>query len=197
MKRPIVLGFCVLVGLAGWVTPTRTQISVEIRGGLALPTGDFADLAETGTALGAELIFNFSEYVGAYAGYGRGDFDCDEDAEGSPCDPLEEFESSGFVLGVKGRLPLESPIVPWARVGAIFHDIKRGVGEAEGDAGFEVGLGVDIPLGDLFVVAPQARYRSYTVTETIDVGTGPTEVTNDVAFFSAELGLQFRFGSRR
>lgn len=193
MKRPIVLGALLLAGLVAVPSAARAQLplSVELHGGLALPTGDFGDVAETGMNLGVDGVVRVLPQISVYGGYSVGTFPCDETNLAVACDPNDEFESAGFSLGFRASLPLQSTLHPWAGAGAIFHDIKRGASEAGGDTGFEVAAGLEVELSHMITVGPQVRYRSYTVTEQNLAG---TETERDIGFYTIEIAGRLTFG---
>lgn len=66
-------------------------------------------------------------------------------------------------------------------------ELEDADGEAIDDsghgAGFEVGAGVMLPLGDRFRFGPEVRYRS--LGRELDVGTGATDV--DLNYFAFDL----------
>lgn len=193
MKRPIVPALLLLVGLAGFPSPgvAQASLSLELHGGLGVPTGDLGDVSEPGLALGVDIVVDVIEYLAAYGGYTVANFGCDDTSPDIDCAPTEEFDSSGFSLGIRGELPVASNLRPWASLGAVFHDIRLGVSEAEGDTGFEIGLGLELELSHMISVGPQVRYRSYSVTETPPE---EPETTTDVGFFTIEVAGRLHFG---
>lgn len=193
MKRPIALGALLLAGLVAVPSAARAQfpLSVELHGGLAMPTGDFGDLADTGMSLGVDGVVRVLPQLAVYGGYSLGTFGCSDAIIGTVCDPNDEFESAGFNLGVRASLPLQSTLHPWAGAGAIFHDIERGAAEAGGDTGFEVAAGLEVELSPMIRVGPQVRYRSYTVTEQNLAG---AEVQQDIGFYTIEIAGRLTFG---
>lgn len=193
MKRPIVPALLLLVGLGGLPSSGGAQapLSLELHGGLGVPTGDLEDVSEPGLALGVDIMVDVIEYVGLYGGYTVASFGCDDTSPDIDCAPTEEFDSSGFSLGIRGSLPVTSSLHPWASLGALFHDIQLGVSEAEGDTGFEIGLGLELGLSHMISVGPQVRYRSYAVTETLPDG---SESTTDIGFFTVEVAGRLHLG---
>lgn len=191
MKRPIVPALLLLLGLGGLPSFAGAQVplSLELHGGLGVPTGDLEDVSEPGLALGVDIMVEVIEYLGVYGGYTVASFGCDDTS--IDCAPTEEFDSSGFSLGIRGSLPVTSSLHPWASLGALFHDIQRGVSEADGDTGFEIGLGLELELSHMISVGPQVRYRSYSVTETLP---DESESTTDIGFFTIEVAGRLHLG---
>jgi hypothetical protein len=145
----------------------QIPLSIDVRGGAALPQGDLGDDA----ALAADMGWGFEGSVGLaltpmfslYGGgsryvYERGGDDTATDGE---------FVDQGFHAGAKVSLaPMLMGASPWVRGGVIFHDLEQDdAGATEEDtsteAGFEVGAGLEIPLGQVLSFTPGARYHSY------------------------------------
>lgn len=173
MKK-ITLGLLSVATAAAFVGPAHAQLpnftpfSVEVRGGLAFPTGDFAeseeDVAsvETGYTFGANATYHFIPLVGIYAGYTRNQFG----VEG--IDELEVIDQ-GFSAGVRLAIPTPLiPIDPYVKAGLVYHTLGF---EFEGDdedfidsdnsLGFEVGAGLGFGLGPKLSVTPQVTYTRY------------------------------------
>lgn len=193
MKRSIVPALLLLVGLGGLPPSGQAQVpfSLELHGGMGLPTGDFDDVSEPGLTLGVDIVVDPLPYLAIYGGYSVANFGCDETSQEIACDLTDEFDSSGFSLGARGRLPLASNMHPWVGLGAIFHDIQRGAAEADGDTGFEIAVGLEMELSYMISLGPQVRYRSYSVTETDLEG---TSVTFDIGFYTLEIAGRIHFG---
>lgn len=193
MRRPIVPALLLLVGLGGVPSSAGAQVplSLELHGGLGVPTGDLEDVSEPGPVLGVDIMVDVIEYLGVYGGYTVASFGCDDTSSEIDCAPTEEFDSSGFSLGIRGSLPVTSNLHPWASLGALFHDIQLGISEAEGDTGFEIGLGLELELSHMISVGPQVRYRTYSVTETLP---DESESTTDIGFFTVEVAGRLHLG---
>lgn len=169
-------------GAADAQTAPTTPFSVEVRGGIALPTGDFSDLAQTGYDFGANASFGFSPNAAVYAGYTFNSFSGDDDALG-----LEDvdFEVKGFNGGVRLGVPVGmAGLAPYVKGGAVYYEGEidvDGLGDADEEEneskwGFEVGGGVAIPLGMRGSFTPEVRY---------------TDV-EDLNFVTVDVGLRFR-----
>jgi hypothetical protein len=147
-------------------------LSFEGRGSMAFATGDFptgattAGGASSGWGVGVSAAYSFIPGLAIYAGLDRFTFGVSDDAQ-LPADA--EFVDNGFVAGARARLPLPMAATPWVRGGALFRTLQVRGGGVDGGAdprsdrspGFEVGGGVDIPLGMVLSFTPSVLYRSY------------------------------------
>ena len=148
--------------------PNFTPFSLEVRGGLVFPTGDFGESEddvgsiESGYTWGANATYHFIPLVGIYGGYTRNQFD----VEG-----LEELDviDEGFSAGVRLAVPTPLiPIDPYVKAGLVYNTLSF---EFDGDdeefidsdrsLGFEVGAGVGIGLGPKLSVTPAVTYTRY------------------------------------
>lgn len=171
----------------------RGVLSLEARGGFASPTEDFGDgdpglEPEPGLTLGADLMVNLTPQVTAYGGFGWTRFDC----EGALCTGDADFTSSGFDAGIKLLLPLGGTVQPWARAGALLHELKFENDEFSATSdrpfGLDSAVGADILLGERAALTPAVRYNRYTAE--IDLGPlGSLERT--VSFLNLDLGFHF------
>src|ERR1044071_8150992 len=102
-------------------------ITVEVRGGAAIPTGDFDDGASTGWGVGATVRYAVAPMVELYAGYDHFDFGTDE-----------ELDDSGLELGIQddglragGRFTFSTlgSVSPWAEAGLLFNRTSVSVGD--------------------------------------------------------------------
>lgn len=195
----------ILAGAAlGAASPAAAQsalpLSFEGRGEFAFPTGDFADgdAVDNGAGFGVSAMFRVLPMVGVYAGYERHTFSGDE--EGGEFGNVDaELIDSGFSAGAQLMLPLAlAGASPWVKGGVLFHTAEFS-GSVEGvpggvdfksdrSTGFEVGAGVEIPLGMVLSFTPGVVYRSYKPTFE-DFG-GDTE--DAISHLSVGMGLRFR-----
>ena len=137
--------------------------SLELRGSLNNPVGDFGDEgglnATSEAGLGADLIYSTSPSFSLYGGWAREMFGC----EG--CADDDGIHSQGFEGGVKLLMARESGALPWIRGGLIAHEltVEDGAVEATSDMGlgFQASVGVDLPLGEVLSFTPALRYQTY------------------------------------
>lgn len=166
-SRFLVLALAGLTAAAG-VSPTQadaqaSRISVELRGSLNKPMGDFGDeagLDANGEAsLGGDIFFNLNRNISLYGGYAREMYGCES------CSDDEGLHSSGFEGGVKLLANREEGILPWLRAGIVAHDLTADLGPAEVTSdtgiGFQAAAGVDIPLGEVLSFVPALRYQTF------------------------------------
>ncbi len=168
-------------GAAEAQTAPTTPFSVEVRGGIALPTGDLGDIAETGYDFGANAAFGFSPNAAVYAGYTFNSFGADG------LDDVD-LQIKGFNGGVRLGVPVAvAGLAPYLKGGAVYYqgeisgddDIVGDDNESDNEWGFEVGGGVAVPLGMRGSFTPEVRYT--------DVG-GDI----DANFVTVDVGLRFR-----
>jgi opacity protein-like surface antigen len=173
MKKSIA-AFLPLVAAAAFAAPVHAQLpnatpfSFEVRGGFAIPTGDFGESAddvgsvESGLTLGANATFHFTPLLGIYAGYTRNTFG----VEG--LDELDVIDE-GFDAGLRVAIPTPLiPIDPYIKAGLVYNSLRYefdGSGEEFVDSdrslGFEVGAGIGIGLGPKLSFTPQVTYSRY------------------------------------
>ena len=143
----------------------QLPVSVELRLDAGIPTGDAADVVDTGVGFGVRASLDLAPTFAIYGGYSQFSFDYDDDTilDGGEVE-LEGFELGGRVgLGTGGGVAN-----PYAMLGALFH---------EDETGLEAGLGADYAVSYNLSVTPEVRYR------TID----------DFNYITLGLGARFRF----
>lgn len=181
-----------LVAVFGVATGAQAQLafSAEVRGDFSFPTDDLDDTYEWGAGFTGDLYLDFHETFSAYGGYNWTQFGCDDGS--TLC--TEDASTSGFELGLKAKLPVAQQFGPWVRGGVIFHELDLGEGiDADRETGFQVGLGLDIPLGMVVSVTPALHYSSYGLGE-VNFGGTTEDADADITWWSAGVGLRFTFG---
>jgi hypothetical protein len=168
--------------------------SFEVRGGLGIKTEEFnqADTETTtasgGVGVGANVAFDFLPGIAVYGSYDRYAFNAN--IGGGVADAEEEYVDEGFAAGAKITPPIPGLIgfSPWVRGGVLFHTLElTGVDEESGrSTGFEVGGGIDIPLGMVLSFTPGVIYRQYSP----DYGDDASDAK--VSYFDLSLGLRAR-----
>lgn len=137
-----------------------SRFSVEGRLGMTFPTGDLSDVgAESGLALGADLMYTFTPSLTAYAGLSRDAFSCDEDEE-EGCE--DDLTSSGFQAGLKFLLTREGRALPWLRAGILGHSLDTNGSDSDMGIGFEAGAGADLDVSPRWAIVPALHIRSYS-----------------------------------
>lgn len=173
-------------------TMPASPLSLEVRAGAAVPTGDFGDIAETGYTVGGDVGFMFTPMFSAYVGGSYSSFAASDEFReliealtGGQVDDLS-YNLYGGDAGVKASFPTMSGFSPFLKGGVVYYTAELGGGgelgeDAEEDndweLGFEVGGGLAFPLGPRVSVTPAV---SYTTIE-------------DLNFVRAQVGLNFRF----
>jgi opacity protein-like surface antigen len=186
---------------AALAQPARAQtilpLSFEARGGVAIPTGDFADGAGTGFNVGATVHYRVAPMVSVYAGYEYLRFAVDslDDFEGVDANITDQ----GFRAGARFEVPLAAVtgIQPWVEGGATFYQttITASDGtlsehlDADRKVGFEVGAGFNFAVAPKISIAPGVRYHSHKAE--FDFGDGDTAEA-DVNYFTIDLGVHIR-----
>jgi opacity protein-like surface antigen len=173
MKK-ISMGFLSLAAAAAFSAPAYAQLpnvtpfAFEVRGGLAIPTGDLKDTeddvgaVENGVTYGANVTFHFMPMLGIYAGYTRNTFG----VEG-----LDELDvtDEGFSAGLRVAVPTPLiPIDPYVKAGLVYNTLSfefdgsgEGLTDSDRSLGFELGAGIGIGLGPKLSVTPQVTYTRY------------------------------------
>lgn len=177
-----VAAVCAAVAFAG---PARAQsllpFSVEGRAGLAFPTGDFGRDLSTGYALGANVGFNVIPLVTLYGGYSYITFDLADDVPGSGEDT---WDVSGFDAGARVNLPMIG-FSPYLRGGVVYYDSElSGTDFGESNLGFQVGAGLDFPLGAVVSITPEVSY--------VQVDAGDVAGPDKTSFVRVDFGLRAR-----
>lgn len=178
------------------VTAQEVSFTAGARGDLAIPTGEDMEDAETGFGLGVEGTIHFTPIFGLYASFSQFSFGIDED----DTEFRGDFTDTGFGLGAHINIPVaDAPVSPWLRLGAIYNvfevDLRaQGVNlsfESDRELGFEVGGGLDYPLGDSgLLLQPAVRYRTHNPT--FDAFGATSDGT--VAYFAVGVGVAYFFG---
>jgi hypothetical protein len=134
LLRALLSAFMLLPVMAAGAQ-AQSNLELEVRGDVNLPTGDFSEPtgldADAKLGLGAVLFLPVHSRISLYGGGGQEYFDC-EDCPGDD----DEVITSGFEAGVKIPLPAEdTPLHPWVRAGLVYYtvDVTRGGLEAESD----------------------------------------------------------------
>jgi opacity protein-like surface antigen len=167
-------------------------LSIEARGGVAFPTGDLGE-ADLNTGFGFQVggILEVTPRLGVYAGYSRTEFEADDNIVDA------SFIDSGLNAGVRASF---APVLgltgaaPYVHGGLVYHQVELDVdgideddlGESDYSLGFEVGGGLDFPLGRKVSVTPAVKYVRY---EPEFDGEGSD---GDVSYVALDVGLRIR-----
>lgn len=198
MIRAVVLTSLLLLAAARSL-PAQLPIppvSAEIRAGVAVPTGEFAEAepgigAESGPMVGAALVVHFTSRLALVGGYSLGWFGCPRCAQ-------QGLEQTVMDQGADIALHLESPawrgMIPWARAGGLLHHITfaGAGGELSSDfaPGYQAGAGVRLSLPGALQLTPGFHYRGFPAE--LDLG-GLGGESVDVSHVLFDVGLSYRF----
>lgn len=192
----------VLLLLAAGTRPLPAQsllpvpLSVEIRAGVGIPTGDLTEGdpgvgAESGPAVGAALAVHVTPRLALVGGYSQTWFDCPRCAqqglEGTVVDRGGDFALQLTTGGIGG-------FAPWIRAGGLLHQLTfTGAGEelsSDAALGFQVGVGLGLSLPGALRLTPGVHYRSYPAE--LDLG-GLGDESVRVSPILLDVGLSYRF----
>lgn len=200
MKKQITAGLLALAtatvaGTAQAQQVPTSPLSLEVRGGLAFPTGDFADGVDSGYTLGGNATFMFTPQLGLYVGGTFNSFPLNDELTGLVGDG--DVNTYGVDAGLKAIFASPSlPVTPFLKGGLVYHKTEfklddSGVEDLEDtdsdlSLGFEVGGGFMIPLGPRLSFTPAV---SYTQFEPKFDGEGDDQ---NVSHVRVDVGLNIR-----
>lgn len=178
-------------------------MAVEMRGGLAVATGEWGeeDVVEVGWGYTGAVHFRLSDFVGLYSGWERYSHALNFGDEPE----LAGFDGSvvdtGFRLGGRVSLPLPGPggPTPFVLGGLTYGKTEIGMSDrgvsvgfdSDSALGFEAGVGLDIPVTPTLSLTPEARYRSRTAEFDAFQSFGVAGTT--VSDIRLDLGFRFAF----
>ena len=190
MKKTTLLAAFAALAVAGsaqaQLVPT-SPFAVEVRAGFTFPTGELADVADSGVGLNANASFSFSPMLAVYAGYSFNQF------------PIEEFEGedvegdwtdTGLDAGLRLGLSVPGlPVAPFINGGVSYHKLELEIEdlpgedfETDNELGFHVGGGFEFPLGPRLSVTPAVSYTQYEIEDDDE----------PVKFIKVDVGLKLR-----
>jgi hypothetical protein len=175
-----------------------------LRGGAGIPTGSFnenvanpgfgttglLDAAKTGFGYGADAGLQMG-MLGVYGGFDHINFDC----QSTSCNTDGKYRLQGLAVGVKLIAPGFSSFHPWVKGGVTFNELEGGYGSGQTDLttdrkpGYEVGVGLDIPILGLINITPQARYVGQNFKYKVPGVTSSSEDNQGVNYITFDLGL--------
>lgn len=182
--------FLLAAGLSVLAAPAESQrITVQVNAGASVGNYSFTDAGlelVPGPSFGALAALDVTERVSVYAGYTRSDFGCEE---GFCIDQDVSMTSQGPVVGA-----LLSAGPAWARAGLGLQWLEiRSTGAATSSsdpgAGFDLGAGVEFPVGGRLLVRPGLAYRRH--------GASTDGSDEHAAVLAAEIGVAMRVGADR
>ncbi len=163
-----------------WLIPASADAQVglaaEGRLGVTLPQGDLSDAgAEAGLTYGAEVQATFRPNLTAYLGLHRHTFNCE-----NGCLLGNNPRSTGVGLGLKYVVHSPGDAWAWGRGGIVANTFGNDEGTGDREIGFELGVGVDLPVADRLYLVPNIGFISH------DAGGG-----SNASFFTLGLGAHY------
>jgi hypothetical protein len=131
----------------------RIPLSVETRGGIALPVDAFRD-ADGGPAGEVSAAWHALPRVAVYGAYQHNRFTW----AGSG----DELTDRGFAAGLRVALPTPLvPIDPWIRAGIVAHQLDSRTIDEESRRGWEAGGGLSFPVARGLTLTPGVLWTRY------------------------------------
>jgi len=154
-----------------------TPLSVEVRGGLAFPTGDLKDNnTDNGVALAVNGQYQFNPMFAVYAEYDWTQFN------GSDVGGDFDVTDQGFGAGVIASFNAGS-IQPFVKGGIAVNNLNVDNADIQDEQlGFRIGGGLNLPLGNRLSVTPGVTYTQY----------GFKDSDFNVSHITADVGLKIR-----
>ncbi len=165
--------------------------SLELLGGLNLPTGDLGLLPlDPGPGFEASAAYRFHERLWVYAGWGWHRYTTDE----SEADI--DLEQTGYTFGGRFEHPFRDDGLAAFRIfaaGTWEHvELEDAEGRVRADSGhglgFDVGAGVAVPIGRDWRLLPGLRFRTLPVELSPEGGRKA-----DLTYLAIEVGAAYRF----
>lgn len=177
-------------------------LAVEARGGFSIPTGDWneEENLNTGAGFSVGALFNITPAVAVYGAWERFAFGVDDDGEFGSAEA--ETVDTGLRAGVEFSIPLgAASATPFVFGGVLYHQLSASVSEggisfnieADRALGFEVGGGVEVPLGAVLSFTPGVRYGTHSAAFEFDDAPAPGDDEVTVGRVTIDLGLRFGF----
>lgn len=155
-------------------------LSVEARGGVALPREDFRGAADGGVAAELSATWHALPMIGIYGAYQWNRFGWDDQGDAT---------DAGFAAGVRVAIPTPLlPIDPWIRAGIVAHQLETETLSEESKRGWEAGAGLSFPLARGLTLTPGLLWTRYQHGS----GAADGELLH-VRHLRADVGVRLRF----
>jgi len=153
------LAACAAVPALSGAAAAQTPLSVEVRGGIALPRDAFTEDVDADGGYSTEISVTWGvlPFVGVYGAWQRAEFD----REGSESSVITD---QGWAAGVRLAVPTPViPIDPWIRAGVTVHEVEAGGLEGGGDrgVGMELAGGLRFGVGSRISLTPGVTWTRY------------------------------------
>lgn len=187
----LILSFFMLT--AGTPAQAKDKWDVELRTGVSSATQELGESElNNGVGFEATVAYAFMPHLSAYLGWGWNQFKSDE----TDTQPEMTFEETGYTFGLQFTHPIgQSGLGYMVRAGGVFNHIELEDKEGEivedtgHEMGWQIGAGLEIPLGDDWQLLPGVRYRALST----DLETNGTETELDLTYYSIGAGLSRSF----
>jgi hypothetical protein len=192
MRRIVAVTTAIALVAGAGVAGAQSRWSVEAIGGAAFATEKLGE-TDLGTGVGLEVNarYRVMPHLAVYAGWDWHHFPLDGPSTGGDMD----VEDTGYALGVRFEHPLASRTAYWLRVGGTANhiELENGSGDIVFDsghgAGWEVGGGVTVPIGQRLMLTPGVRYRALSR----DVEFAGIATPVDLRYATIAMGIAWQF----
>lgn len=198
LRRVLAPALVLSAALATTATAQSTlPITVEVRGGAAIPTGDFGDGASTGWGIGGTVRYAVAPTIELYAGYDHFDFSTDEELDETELD--FGVQDQGLRAGGRFTFSTLGSVSPWVEGGLLFNRSSVSISDgtttinvnSDWAPGFEAGAGFAVALSPRVSLTPGVRYRFHEAEfDPEGLEEGPESI--DVTYVAIDLGVNIR-----
>lgn len=136
--------------------------------------------------------YNVTPSLSAYAGWSWNKFKANESFAGKDND----FEETGYTFGLRFAKPLQNSKLSFLiEAGGIYNHIEientdgNIIADSKHGPGWQVGVGIMIPLSESFQLTPTIRYRALSR----DIAVDDIKTPIDLNYISIGLGLGWKF----
>lgn len=143
-----------------------SKFGFELNGGVSFSTVEPANIdLKTGFGFEGSFHYSFVPHFELYGGWGWNKFNSDNSFLGNDAC----FEETGYVFGLQYKHPIgDSPISFFLRIGGLYNHIE--IENSDGDIlidsghglGYQIALGIDIPVGSNWSLSPGFKYNALT-----------------------------------
>ena len=172
---------------------SQNKWSFEIRPGVNIATKHLGDAnLKTGFGIEGTINYRLVQNVGVYAGWGWNKFAADESFAG----PKTDFDETGYTFGLQFIKPFQGSKPGYLiEVGGIYNhlEVENTNGDIISDSdhglGWQVGVGLVVPVGERFNFIPAVRYRALSR----DINIDETKTAVDLNYVTVGVGFSWSF----
>lgn len=170
----------------------QNRLQLELRGGPAFATEKLGD-ASLGTGFGFEgtVGYRVLQHLSVYAGWDWHRFT----AEASFAGAKNDFEETGYALGLRFQHPIAQSLALQLRAGGTYNHVEientagNRVTDSKHGLGWEAGAGLALQLGNRWEITPAARFRSLSRDFTVGTVTTP----GSLRYLAVDVGFSRSF----